>query len=879
MKRTVVVAYGAGPVEGAVEVLYGALAGMRIAQGRGSVRESAFAIRSKGPCRLELTVDAPALRPGPESAVVTMRTQRDPFSFFLRDVNARFPVLIPRYGVAVTTARDKRPYAEIEEAVRALSLRTKMEQIDREAEETYADAAAHTRSLTCPTWLGLSRDVRIFEVGFEGNGESWSYVMPRFHGARVTPDDAKEQPVRYNFSIGRGVGCTRDVTRRIEDGVLPILHAQIVDEDVTYDCTTFATLEAGKLTARTLRGTHFLVADGFGVGHMFTPEQQAEHDALEPGEMGRPEEVVLWYRIEAANMTGAPRYAWFKAPVMAVGHGWAPREGAARSYDPAGGFGIYGADLVYCVMRLDGKPLPQEETAVLLQPGECCTFEFCIPHRPIPRERAARLAAQDFDARHAECRAFWRAKLKTAARLRLPEERLDEMARAGLLHLDLVAYGLEPQGSVAATIGVYCPIGSESSPIIQFMDSMGWHDLARRALTYFLDKQHADGFIQNFGNYMLETGAALWSMGEHWRYTRDDAWVRSIEDKLVKSCDYLIAWRNRNLTEALRGRGYGMLDGKVADPEDPYHIFMLNGYAYLGLARVAEMLRKTDPAQSRRLAAEAQALRADIRTALLDGMVRSPVIPLSDGTWSPSAPPWTEARGPVALFVDRGSWFTHGTITARDSMLGPAYLILQEVVEPEEPAADALVACCAELWHQRNVAFSQPYYSPHAYAHARRGEVKPFLKTYYNAFASLADRQTYTFWEHYFHASPHKTHEEGWFLMQTRWMLWLEDGDTLRLLPAAPRAWLASGRRIELEDVATHFGHLTLRVESRLDKDGTIRATIERGSGPRPKTIELRLPHPDGRKAVAVTGGRYDAEREVVRIGGARTEVTVIARF
>jgi hypothetical protein len=45
---------------------------------------------------------------------------------------------------------------------------------------------------------------------------------------------------------------------------------------------------------------------------------------------------------------------------------------------------------------------------------------------------------------------------------------------------------------------------------------------------YFLDKQHDDGFIQNFGGYMLETGAALWSMGEHYRYTRDEAWVRQI---------------------------------------------------------------------------------------------------------------------------------------------------------------------------------------------------------------------------------------------------------------------------------------------------------------------------------------------------------------
>jgi len=205
--------------------------------------------------------------------------------------------------------------------------------------------------------------------------------------------------------------------------------------------------------------------------------------------------------------------------------------------------------------------------------------------------------------------------------------------------------------------------------------------------------------------------------------------------------------------------------------------------------------------------------------------------------------------------------------------------VLQEVVDPHEPAVDALVDCGAELWYQRNVAFSQPYYSPHTYAHARRGEVKPFLKSYYNAFASLADRQTYSFWEHYFHVSPHKTHEEGWFLMQTRWMLYLEAGEVLRLLPAVPRAWLADGERIELRDVATYFGHVTLRVESRLGKDGTITATIERKGGPAPKAIELRLPHPEGRRAASVNGGRYDADREIVRVPGRREETTITARF
>ena len=92
--------------------------------------------------------------------------------------------------------------------------------------------------------------------------------------------------------------------------------------------------------------------------------------------------------------------------------------------------------------------------SVLLAPGEKAEYVFKLPHRPIPAARAADLARTSFDAKLAECRAFWRRKLAAMPALHLPEKRIDEMMRAGLLHLDLVAYGKEPDGAVAATIGV-----------------------------------------------------------------------------------------------------------------------------------------------------------------------------------------------------------------------------------------------------------------------------------------------------------------------------------------------------------------------------------------------------------------------------------------
>jgi hypothetical protein len=296
------------------------------------------------------------------------------------------------------------------------------------------------------------------------------------------------------------------------------------------------------------------------------------------------------------------------------------------------------------------------------------------------------------------------------------------------------------------------------------------------------------------------------------------------------------------------------------------------------MARVAEMLSSIDPAQSQRWSKEAEELKSDIRIALFDAMGRSPVIPLANGAWVPTAPPWVEHQGPLSLFSDGANWFTHGAMVSRDSLLGPIYLIFQEVLDPNEPASTFLLNFHNDLMTTRNVAFSQPYYSRHPISHLRRGEVKPFLKAYYNTMSSLADRQTHTFWEHYFGASPHKTHEEGWFLMDTRWMLYMEHGAGIDLLPGIPRAYLENGKHIELDKVATYFGPLSLRVDSSVDQ-GRIQARVECTGDRKPQFVELRVPHPQGLKATGVTGGTYNPETERIRIEPFNGQAEVTVRF
>jgi hypothetical protein len=843
---------------GFIEVINGKLENIKIIKGKGSTRLDHFDFKSGERNRLEIFLKEIKTNYGSGATVVSVHAGENSFSFFLRDVSIEYPIYIPQYEVIVSKSEDVRSYRQIEIEIKSRGLLTKLERIEKEPEESFDSAAVHTRNQICPIWLGISRDIRIFEMG---SSQEMNTITPRMASSSVKLPETDNNSVEYSYMTGRGQSVDIRIRRRLEDGVLPILHTQLIDEDIEYNSVSFVSNESSRLIPKARSGTNFLVADYYSAGHMFTPAQQKLLTPLLRIDSAKTGETVLFYRVEAENKSSVPRYAYFRT--LRPGSGWWQK--SVYRYDRETGLSGYSSDRIFGVSKLNGKPLPNEEIAVLLKPHETAVFEFYIPHNPISGEHAVKLSNQSFDEKHSECRNFWKAKLADAAQVKLPEKRIEEMIQAGLLHLDLISYGEDPDGTLAPCVGVYSPIGTESSPIIQFFNSMGLENIARRSLMYFLDKQHDDGMIQNFGGYMGETGAALWSMGEYYRYTNDTTWAKQVEPKLLKACDFLIKWRERNKVESLRGKGYGMIDGKVADPEDQFHQFMLNGYAYLGISRVAEMLGSTDINNSKRLKQEAESWKQDIRTSFFNSMAESPVVPLGDGTWCPTVPPWTETRALRLLYLNPETFLSHGTFTVSDAMLGPLYLVFCEVLGTEEQSSRMLLDYHTDLFYQNNAAFSQPYYSRHNWVQLKMGMTKPFLKTYYNTFSALADRETYTFWEHLYKVSVHKTHEEAWFLMETRWMLYLEDGQRLKLLQGVPRKWLEQGKKIEVKNVSSYFGPLSFSVSSNIDKN-YIEATVECSSTRMPKEVLLRIPHPEGKKPSKVIGGTFDERCESVLI-------------
>lgn len=856
--KSIIVKWNDEKASGNIRVLNGKLTGLSILEGKGKTNYDSYLFSSTGPNSLNIKLDEIKTDPGSNPTLISVTNGEHSFSFFLRDVSCEYPIYIPEYNVIISISSDKRTYKQIESEILSRKTTTKTDRIENEIEESFDSAAVHTRNQKCPILLGIGRDVRVFELGIPGEMEM---ISPKMCSSDLNLPEMNNTSADYCFLAGRGQGVVQEEKRWLDEDIIPVYHKMIKDDDILYSITAFASFESSLLTGKEKYGSHFLVADNYSYGHTFTEKQKSELEVLLKEESDKPEEAVLFLKTEAVNLSSVPCYAYFRT--LRPGSGW--WEKYNYLYDNKTGLSSYSSDRVFGISKLNGHPLPDEEISVLLRPGEKAVFEFFLPHKPISKERAVKLSAQSFESRLADCREFWKTKLLNTAQLNLPENRINEMVKAGLLHLDLVTYGLEPDGILAACPGVYSPIGSESSPIIQFFCSMGLFDQAKRSLRFFLEKQYDDGMISSFGGYMIETGAVLYTIGEYFRYTRDTTWIKSINEKLIKSCDYLINWRNRSKKPDLIGRGYGMIDGKVADPNDPYHQFMLNGYGYLGLKRMAEVFGYIDEAVSKKYNSEADAWRKDIRESFFKAMGGSPVVPAGDGTWCPTVPPWTEAKAPRLLYFTPETFLSHGTFTVSDVLLGPLYLIFCEVLDPMEPVSKFLMKYHSELFYQRNAAFSQPYYSRHNFVQLKQEKIKPFLKTYYNTVAALADRETYTFWEHLYHVSIHKTHEEAWFLMETRWMIYMEEGETLKLLSGVPRNWLQNAKTIEINNAASYFGPVSFIVKSELNR-GIISAKIKCNSTRMPKQVIIRIPHPENKNPVKITGGTFNKAKETVTI-------------
>ncbi|MEO6965712.1 MAG: hypothetical protein ABI076_07410, partial [Acidobacteriaceae bacterium] len=252
---------------------------------------------------------------------------------------------------------------------------------------------------------------------------------------------------------------------------------------------------------------------------------------------------------------------------------------------------------------------------VHLDPGEEHVIHTVVPGWEPSPEEASKLSSLDYSHAHTVAAQYWKDRAAKSMHIQIPDPHLQHLFNATMQHflLTLTKNGHTDQYFPNVAMFNYGSIGSESSPIIRALDMRGLHHLAERCLEAFLATQgefmpegdyHSKegGFYRFWPIYTIDQGGVLWALADHYRFTRDNDWLRRVAPKIIDGCEFIV--RARKTARAASGEGaqplsYGFAPaGCVADLRDWEYSFMLNAWFYAGLRNCAEILEQVDPAKA-----------------------------------------------------------------------------------------------------------------------------------------------------------------------------------------------------------------------------------------------------------------------------------------
>ena len=307
------------------------------------------------------------------------------------------------------------------------------------------------------------------------------------------------------------------------------------------------------------------------------------------------------------------------------------------------------------------------------------------------------------------------------------------------------------------------------------------------------------------------------------------------------------------------------------------------------------------------MAAEAEAYRQDLKAAVERSITLSPVTLMRDGTYRSFLPfacyvrgfasgAWSWRRPGSGAHVGGLYW---DTIQSAESLVSPAGLlspddrrvqgaldILEDRLLLENPkVAQRTPGFDPEKhWFAHAAWQYQPGLERHANIHLAADDVPNFLRSWLNQYAVMVlPENGYVFREHTTGGPPDKIFEEAAFLERFRMMLVMEEGNTLWLARATPRAWFEQGKKISVKNAPTHFGTVEYEIVSDVD-NGKITATVELPSRNPPKSVLLRFRHPKAVpiKSVMLNGkpwSDFDAAKETIHLQGLNGDLKVEANY
>ena len=491
-----------------------------------------------------------------------------------------------------------------------------------------------------------------------------------------------------------------------------------------------------------------------------------------------------------------------------------------------------------------------------------------------------------------------------AMKLEIPDTQLQRLILASQVHC-MISTRNEADGlRMALWDGdvVYGPLEGDSNYGILGLDLLGHDEFARRCNDFFVQRYNQEGFL-TMGYTTMGTGWHLWTLAQHYDLTNDRRWFAQIAPEVARVCHWIV--RQREKTKRLDPRGekmpeYGLMPpGVEADWNAMAYYFCLNGYFYAGLDGAGRVLGENGHPDGPLFRQHAQELKEEILRAFHRTQACSPVLPLRNGTWVPAYPSQVHCPGLTGGFFPgedgNRSW-------CYDVEEGAPHLVPQGILDAKSRDATWMlnhledVQFLEEGWlyypaeESQQDPFNlggfskvQPYLTRAAQMYALRDDVRPFLRAYFNAVASVVNLETLTCSEHFAGTGASTNSESmGHFLEQTRWMLLMESGDELWLAPFVTNNWLDDGMVVSIRDAPTRFGKVSYRICSSVAQ-GFVTVVIEPPDRNPPGTLVVRVRHPDGKRMTRVTMNgtphtQFDAIAETVRVRPSAQPITVVVR-
>ena len=500
----------------------------------------------------------------------------------------------------------------------------------------------------------------------------------------------------------------------------------------------------------------------------------------------------------------------------------------------------------------------------------------------------------------------WARMLADTANIEVPDPLLANIIKASRIHCMLAARDEQDGRNIAAWAAAdrYGALESESHSVILGMDLMGHSEFARRSLDYFVKRYNGTRGYLTTGYTLMGTGWHLWTLARHYDLTEDKPWLTEIAPRVAQACFWIAQqceMTKKSGADLEVRPEYGLVPpGVGADWNRFAYRFAVQAHYYAGLNDTARALMAIKHPRAPRLTEIAEDFRQNILRAFQWNQEKSPALELSNGTFIPADGGMLYGFGATGDIIPgedgNRSW-------CYDVELGAHHMIPLGVLDPQGPVAADMMDRMEDYWFLHSGmgeypedknhedwfnlgGFSkvQPYYTRNAEICALRDDVKPFIRSYFNALASLINLENLSFWEHFHNQGAwNKTHETGWFLVQTRTMMLMERGDELWLAPFVTNRWMEDGMIVAVTNAPTVFGPVSFRIRSIVNQ-GYIEASVQPPARRTPAKIAIRLRHPQGlpMQSVTVNGkphNTFDAKKEYVLIDAPSGPLTIRAEY